>query len=29
MAELITKGAPEKAHPAIWAPFVLMLEGGR
>jgi CHAT domain-containing protein len=29
MAELITKGVPEYAHPAMWAPFVLVGEGGR
>jgi CHAT domain-containing protein len=28
MAELITKGAPQEAHPANWAPFVLVGEGG-
>jgi CHAT domain-containing protein/Tfp pilus assembly protein PilF len=28
MAELITKGAPHEAHPANWAPFVLVGEGG-
>jgi CHAT domain-containing protein/tetratricopeptide (TPR) repeat protein len=29
MAELITKGAPREAHPANWAPFVLVGEGAR
>ena len=29
MAELITKGAPHEAHPAYWAPFVLVGEGAR
>jgi len=29
MAELITKGEPEFAHPAMWAPFVLVGEGRR
>src|SRR5262249_61019757 len=29
MAELITKGAPDEAHPAFWAPFVLVGEGAR
>jgi len=29
MAELITKGAPHEAHPAFWAPFVLVGEGAR
>jgi CHAT domain-containing protein len=29
MAQLITKGNPEEAHPATWAPFVLVGEGGR
>ena len=29
MAELITKGAPYEAHPATWAPFVLVGEGAR
>jgi CHAT domain-containing protein len=29
MAELITKEEPEYAHPAMWAPFVLVGEGGR
>jgi CHAT domain-containing protein len=29
MAELITKGAPHEAHPANWAPFVLVGEGSR
>src|SRR5262249_50164035 len=28
MAELITKGAAHEAHPANWAPFVLVGEGG-
>jgi CHAT domain len=27
MAELITKGAPHEAHPANWAPFVLVVKG--
>ena len=27
MAALITKGKPEEAHPAHWAPFVLVGEG--
>jgi CHAT domain-containing protein len=29
MVELITKGAPHEAHPANWAPFVLVGEGAR
>src|SRR5262249_56426257 len=29
MADLITKGAPHEAHPANWAPFVLVGEGAR
>ena len=29
MAELITNGKPHEAHPAMWAPFVLVGEGGR
>ena len=29
MAKLITKGAAHEAHPAYWAPFVLVGEGGR
>jgi len=29
MAELITKGAPHEAHPANWAPFVLVGGGAR
>jgi CHAT domain-containing protein len=29
MAELITKGAAHEAHPAYWAPFVLVGEGAR
>ena len=29
MADLITKGAPHEAHPAFWAPFVLVGEGAR
>jgi CHAT domain-containing protein/tetratricopeptide (TPR) repeat protein len=29
MAVLITKGKPQEAHPSIWAPFVLVGEGGR
>ena len=29
MAELIIKGAPHEAHPAFWAPFVLVGEGAR
>ena len=29
MAELIIKGAPHEAHPANWAPFVLVGEGSR
>src|SRR5262249_4213985 len=28
MVELITKGQPREAHPANWAPFVLVGEGG-
>jgi CHAT domain-containing protein/tetratricopeptide (TPR) repeat protein len=28
MVELITKGQPQEAHPANWAPFVLVGEGG-
>ena len=27
MLALIDKGAPEEAHPAYWAPFVLVGEG--
>ena len=27
MTELISKGAPHEAHPANWAPFVLVGEG--
>jgi len=29
MAELITRGEAEYAHPAMWAPFVLVGESGR
>jgi CHAT domain-containing protein len=29
MAELIAKGKPYEAHPAMWAPFVLVGEGER
>jgi CHAT domain-containing protein len=29
MAELIQHGSPEEAHPANWAPFVLVGEGAR
>jgi CHAT domain-containing protein len=29
MLALIDKGAPREAHPAYWAPFVLVGEGGR
>jgi CHAT domain-containing protein len=29
MAELIAKAAPHEAHPANWAPFVLVGEGAR
>jgi CHAT domain-containing protein len=29
MVELITKGQPRESHPAMWAPFVLVGEGGR
>ena len=29
MVELIKNGAAHEAHPAIWAPFVLVGEGGR
>jgi hypothetical protein len=29
MVELITKGAPHEAHPANWAPFVLVGDGVR
>ena len=28
MLALIKKGEPEQAHPAYWAPFVLVGEGG-
>jgi hypothetical protein len=27
MLALIDKGAPHEAHPAVWAPFVLVGEG--
>ena len=27
MLALIDKGAPEEAHPAFWAPFVVVGEG--
>ena len=29
MLALIDKGAPHEAHPAYWAPFVVVGEGGR
>jgi CHAT domain-containing protein len=29
MTELIKTGQPHEAHPAVWAPFVLVGEGGR
>ena len=29
MRELIDKGQPWEAHPAEWAPFVVVGEGGR
>ncbi|MBC8074442.1 MAG: CHAT domain-containing protein, partial [Chloroflexales bacterium] len=29
MVELIKNGKAHEAHPAIWAPFVLVGEGGR
>jgi CHAT domain-containing protein len=29
MLSLIDKGAPQEAHPAYWAPFVVVGEGGR
>jgi CHAT domain len=29
MTQLITKGDPSEAHPAMWAPFVLVGEGAR
>jgi CHAT domain-containing protein/tetratricopeptide (TPR) repeat protein len=29
MVELITNGQPQEAHPAAWAPFVLVGEGAR
>jgi CHAT domain-containing protein len=29
MLALIDKGAPNEAHPAYWAPFVVVGEGGR
>ena len=28
MLSLIDKGTPQEAHPAFWAPFVLVGEGG-
>ena len=28
MIELIDKGSPQEAHPAFWAPFVVVGEGG-
>jgi hypothetical protein len=28
MLALIDKGAPHEAHPAYWAPFVVVGEGG-
>jgi CHAT domain-containing protein len=28
MLDLIDKGSPQEAHPAFWAPFVLVGEGG-
>ena len=29
MLALIDKGAPHEAHPAYWAPFVVVGEGGQ
>ena len=29
MLGLIDKGAPHEAHPAYWAPFVIVGDGGR
>jgi CHAT domain-containing protein len=28
MLALIDKGSPDEAHPAFWAPFVVVGEGG-
>jgi CHAT domain-containing protein len=28
MLALIEKGEPQEAHPAFWAPFVVVGEGG-
>ena len=28
MRELIEKGSPAEAHPSMWAPFVVVGEGG-
>jgi hypothetical protein len=28
MADLIDNGTPARAHPSIWAPFVVVGEGG-